>query len=228
VGKEIKLELERFQLTPAVGTILPGEQVDVIIFFKGPEAPKVVTEQVMVNISDVDPSKYPENITYELTGESKLSGINTNPDVIFEEHRVIDELDTPGITPPYGIYSKNENLFSFGAFIIDCERQPDGQPMKGRPSVRFTGDTSKPKQPIATIGKKLEANFRIDNPFKVPCFVDFLVTPIMPNLETQSPYEEPFAISVQPAMLEIPPHEFRLVEIGIAWNKLSIMSFKIF
>lgn len=205
------LELQGFRMSPANGTVLPGEKCDIEIFFKGPEIPAVVTEQVLINITDKDPLKYPEDIQYDLTGESKLSGITTSADVIFEEHRLVDEIENLGMTPSYGVYSRKDHVFSFGAFIIDCDRPFDGGPPKipPRPSVRFTGDAPKPKPVHAPIGRKVEANFRIDNPFKVPCFVDFLITPTLPEKETQAPYEEPFAMSVQPDMLEIPPHEFR-------------------
>lgn len=210
-GAAKALELKGFRLSPAAGNILPGEKVDILIFFKGPQEPEILTEQLLINITDKDPEKYPEDIKYDLTGESKLPGITTVPDVIFEEHQIIDKLENPAVTPPFGVYSRHDHVFSFGAFIIDCDRPFDGGPPKiaPKPSVRFTGDAPKPKVVNAPIGRKVEANFRIDNPFKVPCIVDFVITPTLPAKETQAPYEDPFAMFVQPPMLEVPPHEFR-------------------
>jgi len=205
------LELQGFNINPASGNILPGDKIEIKILFKGPQEPKLLIEQLMINVNGKDPIKYPTDIVYELSGESKLPGITTTPEVIFEEHRIVDRFENTGSTPPCGVYSREDHIFSFGAFIIDCDRPLDSGPPKiaPKPSVRFTGDAPKAKVLNAPIGRKVEANFRIDNPFKVSCFVDFTITPTIPEIETQVPYEEPFAMFVQPNELEVPPHEFR-------------------
>jgi hypothetical protein len=205
------LDLQGFNISLSSGNILPGDKIEVKIFFKAPLEPTLLTEQLMINISNKDPIKYPTDIVYELSGESRIPGITTIPDVIFEEHRIIDRIENIGVTPPYGVYSREDHIFSFGAFIIDCDKPFDCGPPKiaPKPSVRFTGDAPKPKVVNAPIGRKIEANFRIDNPFKVPCVVDFIITPTLPEIEAQAPYEEPFAMFVQPKELEVPPCEFR-------------------
>lgn len=205
------LELQSFNVSLASGNILPGDKVDIKVVFKSPQEPTIYTEQLMINIANRDPIKFPTNIVYELSGESKLPGIITTPDVIFEEHSIVDRFENLAMTPPYGIYSREDHVFSFGTFIIDCDRPFDGGSSKAapKPTVRFIGDASKSKVANAPIGRKVEANFRIENPFKVPCYVDFTITPIKQEIETQVPYEDPFAMSVQPKELKIPPHEFR-------------------
>ncbi|MCO5608438.1 hypothetical protein L7F22_062648 [Adiantum nelumboides] len=177
------LELKYFTLSPPSGTIHPSEKRDVMVCFK-PEAIGSLSENVRVRISDCDPLVYPQDPLFNVSGDSCMPGIDANPETIFEEHLVVSNVNFENI-PPKGTFSKKENLFSFGPVVLAA------------PSSKYTGQ--KPADRI------VEARLRIENPFKVPCLLEFLLS--CPSQQVQ----DTSCFSISPKTAEIPPLEYMFI-----------------
>ncbi|BFI31149.1 hydrocephalus-inducing protein [Marchantia polymorpha subsp. ruderalis] len=219
------IDLRGFQLFPAVGTVLPGMKQDISVYFKGPETPLAVSEEIAIFISEKDPLKYPEDILYLLKGESQFPGFVTDPEVIFEEHRMLDEFEMfPAVLPPR-TYSKGDHIFSFGPVFIDTDppsKKAATEPVKV--SVKWSEDfldTIRTPRPVKVHGA--DVNFKIMNPFKVPCTVDFTLTPEVVEQETLEAYEVPFAMDIQPQSISVPPLDCSYIQC--IFNPLSIRTY---
>ncbi|KAH7442763.1 hypothetical protein KP509_02G000200 [Ceratopteris richardii] len=176
------LELKHFKLSPSCGIVSPNEKQEVTIYFKA-EAIGAVSESVRVNISDRDPFVHAEEPIYSFYGDCCMPGIDTSPETIFEESHVLDRVNCDNI-PPKGTYCIRQSIFSFGPVVI------------ASPISKNT--TSKPGGRIA------EARLRIENPFKVPCSLQFMISPYQQGQDAAS-------FSVSPKALEIPPLEYTFV-----------------
>jgi hydrocephalus-inducing protein len=178
-----ELKIGNFLLSPASGTIEPGETVRVEIQFSpggsdifGPgQSAKTFTEDVFVDIKHRDYDDNPTGIPFELAGESCMPSINTDDyNQVFEEQEVLGQLDPFGANK--NVFGVQERAFSFGALVLGKE--------EGR------------------------QRFKISNTNKIPCNVSLSITP---RLEKEG--AEKFAFEVQPASMTIPTHEYRFAEV---------------
>jgi hydrocephalus-inducing protein len=171
----------RYDVTPSQGAIPPGSAAVVNVTFKADGA-KFYESVLAIDIGDRDPSDQQDGIPFELCAESSIPGINTTDlDQIFEEQTVIPSLDPSLNTQTVitsSLYSTQEKVFWFGTLI--ASKNPQG----------------------------VKERFKIMNPNKIPCTVNFSVKP-----RSQSK-SEGFAFSVQPENLTIEPHKHKYVTVS--------------
>ncbi|CAM6101477.1 unnamed protein product [Calypogeia fissa] len=207
------LDLRGFQLFPSVGKLAPGMKQDISVYFKAPETPTKVYEEILITIKDRDPIKYPEDISYDLKGESQFPGFKTDPEVIFEEHRIVDNLEKFDTVLPPRTYAKGEHMYSFGAVYVDTDPPPTESELgPGKPSVKFSGEIHAVKVVGKSRRKGADVNFKFANPYKVACSVEFTLTPETVEQETLEAYEMPFAMEIRPMKIDIPPLECRYIQ----------------
>lgn len=179
------LQVGQFVFDPAVAIVQPGQVQQVKVTFKA-EGRQQFAETVGIHVSERDHADCPDGIPYEVAGESCIPGINAE-DVaaIFEEHRVLPAMDP--FHPMSGVYATREKVFDFGAVIARL------------------GESE---------GSEAGASFKISNPIKVPCTVGFKVAPRGADEKDKDKDKAAhFPMTVEPARLNIPPHEFRYVTV---------------
>ena len=187
------LELGAFTVTPPTGTIDPGENVTITVVFAA-ENDRKFTELAGIDVTDRDPSDQPLGIPYEIAGESCIPGIDCE-DVgnIFEEHKIVSALEP--FSPEGCVFAKRDKVFSFGAVIARAAAEPpDGG-----------DDPERPPETDAEFTKRggVVASFKMSNPNKVQCTVDFTVKPRGDDATQEG---STFPITISPETLEIPPH----------------------
>ncbi|KAJ7536387.1 hypothetical protein O6H91_12G067600 [Diphasiastrum complanatum] len=200
------LESDHFTLSPISGTVLPGANQTVTVYFKSSSTPLLVNEMIRITISDIDPLRYPEGILFELAGESCYPGIKVDPECIFMEHKVVDSIGGSGLLPPFGTFSIKESLFSFGLVTLNSEKVANEATAREASTTahKIIGELSVANESSA------QARFRFENPFKVPCFLKFSV---IPSSEQEAPAasEESLCMEVFPETMEVPPVEYKYV-----------------
>jgi hydrocephalus-inducing protein len=79
------IEVTQYSITPATGSIPPGNAAIVNVTFKAKGA-KFYESTLAIDIANRDPTDQPDGIPFELCAESSIPGINTDDmDQIFEE-----------------------------------------------------------------------------------------------------------------------------------------------
>ena len=165
-----ELNIGNFMLSPASGTIEPGETARVEIQFSpggsdifGPgQSAKTFTEDVFIDIKHRDYDDNPTGIPFELAGESCMPSINTDDyNQVFEEQEVLGQLDPFGANK--NIFGVQERAFSYGALVL---------------------------------GEEVCQRFKISNTNKIPCHVSFSITP---RLEKEGAEQFAFTI-MQPEL----------------------------
>lgn len=205
-----------FLLEPGTATVEPGETLQVKVLFNA-DGDQAFHETVGLHISERDFADNPDGIRYELTGDSCIPGINTTDvDTIFEEHRVLNQMDP--FAPASLVFYKRERLFDFGPVVAQLAAPPaEGAAAdpKAKPDPKAKGGAAPAAAAVAhepegdeEAKQGVSANLRISNPAKVPCTVSFNV---------QSKGSDPtFPMWVHPAKLDIPPHEYRYITVRFA------------
>ena len=161
--------------------IEPENSASIKIHFEA-EGAKFYENPLAIDISGCDTSDQSEGIKFDISAESCIPGINTEDlDAVFEEQTVIPSLDPSVNTQSVitsSLYAIQEKVFWFGTLI--ASKVPEGVVEK----------------------------FKIMNPNKIPCTVNFSVNP-----RTQSKGEG-FAFEVSPESVKIPPHENAYVKVS--------------
>lgn len=156
-----ELEIGNFKFTPALGTVPPGQAVEIGVEFRA-EGSATFVETVGLDVSDRDFGDQPKGIPYEVAGESCIPGIVTEDTVsIFEEHNIVSSLDP--FLPVNFQFATRDKVFNFGAVIAD---------LASAAAARADGEDGPPVD-----GGGVRANLKISNPIKVPCTVNFAVRP---------------------------------------------------
>lgn len=180
-GDDTLLEISQYKLKPSAGSIEPDSSEVITVDFVA-EGAKFYETSLGIDISGTDPSGLGGGLMFDLSAESCIPGINTEDmDSIFEEQTVIPSLDPSVNTQTVitsSLYAIQEKVFQFGTLI--ASKVPEGAVEK----------------------------FKIINPNKVPCTVNFSVEP-----RTQSK-SEGFAFEVSPESVRIPPHENAYVKVS--------------
>lgn len=194
-GKGSKLETSLvvgpFSFSPPKGTINPGSKVEVSALFQA-WGDNVYSETVYIQIAERDPRDNPDGIPYELIGESCIPGIDAqNIAAIFEEHKVSPLLDP--FNPVNNEFGMREGAFNFGAVV---------------PQLESTGESEE----RCSCGVK--ANLKFINPVRIPCTVDFSVSP-QGNTGTKVIQSCPFSVKPSSPLI-IPPHEYRYITVVFA------------
>ena len=150
-------------------------------------------------VADRDPDDQPLGIPYEISGESCIPGIVCD-DVaaIFEEHKIVPALD-PFVAQDGFAFSRGDNTFSFGPVIAEMVPEASGHGEED--------DAAAAPASLAARSGGVSAKFKISNSSKVPCSVDFTLTPKVDGGAT----DETFPMEVHPSRLDVPPHEHRYV-----------------
>jgi hydrocephalus-inducing protein len=178
-GEELKVS--QFTISPSSGSIEPNSSVNIQVHFEAQGA-KFYEVPLAIDISGRDPHDQPDGIQFDLSAESCIPGVNTEDlDSVFEEQTVIPSLDPSVNTQSIitsSLYAMQEKVFWFGTLI--ASKVPEGVVEK----------------------------FKIINPNKIPCTVNFNVQP-----RTQSK-NEGFAFEVSPETVKIPPHENAYVKVS--------------
>jgi len=195
-----ELALGAFVLKPPTGTVEPGEKAVVEVVFKA-EDDRVFSELCGLDVSGRNPTDKPLGIVYPVAGESVIPGIAAEDfRGIFEEHKLVVALD-PSMLETNAFDTTNK-VFSFGPVLANLAGDEEGEATPAEPELDENGE---PKPVLPTGGVK--ANFRISNPKKVPCSVDFTLAP------KEDAGGEKFPMEVHPASLDVPPHEHRYVTL---------------
>jgi hydrocephalus-inducing protein len=178
-GEELKVS--QYSIRPKSGFIDPENSASIKIHFTA-EGAQFYEKALAIDISGRDFSDQPNGIKFDVSAESCIPGINTEDlDAVFEEQTVIPSLDPSVNTQSVitsSLYAIQERVFWFGTLI--ASQVPEGVVEK----------------------------FKIMNPNKIPCTVNFSVKP-----RTQSKGEG-FAFEVSPANVKIPPHENAYVKVS--------------
>ena len=178
-GEELKVS--QYVIRPKTGVIEPDSSASIKVQFHA-EGAQFYEKTLAIDISGRDFQDQPEGIKFDLSAESCIPGINTEDlDAVFEEQTVIPSLDPNVNTQSVitsSLYAIQERVFWFGTLI--ASKVPEGVVEK----------------------------FKIMNPNKIPCTVNFSVKP-----RTQSK-NEGFAFEVSPASVKIPPHENAYVKVS--------------
>lgn len=155
------------------------------------EGAKFYESTLAIDIADRDPQDSGDGIPFELSAESSIPGINTEDlDQIFEEQTVIQSLDPQLNTQTIissSLYSQLERVFWFGTLV--ASKNPEGA----------------------------KDRFKIMNPNKIPCKVNFAVKP-----RSQSK-SEGFAFEVSPDSVSIDPHKHKYVTVS--FNPTAMMAY---
>ncbi|ETO64005.1 hypothetical protein F444_18403 [Phytophthora nicotianae P1976] len=190
------LSLGQYAISPDCGTVDPGVTMGVDVVFQ-PKDCAVYSETLQIAISgrNVEDVAESNTLMYELIGESCYPGINTTDyESIFEEQTVVRSLGVDSATPMPSLrkaplsgsiqavtFAEKEKIFSFGPLIA---------------AANWKGTVER---------------FKISNPTKVSCTVQFSITSSSSGAgesEGGSP-----AFTVQPSVWEIPPLEHRFVNV---------------
>ena len=168
-----ELALGAFVLKPPTGTVEPGEKAVVEVVFKA-EDDRVFSELCGLDVSGRNPTDKPLGIVYPVAGESVIPGIAA------EDFRGIlrgaQARRRSGSVPllETNAFDTTNKEFSFGPVLANLASDEEGEATPAEPELDENGE---PKPVLPTGGVK--ANFRISNPKKVPCSVDF--TPRAPR-----------------------------------------------
>ncbi|KAL4085786.1 hypothetical protein PRIC1_014796 [Phytophthora ramorum] len=196
------LTLGQFAISPDCGTIDPGVTMGLNVSFQ-PKECALYCETLRIEISgrNTDDAAETNLLLYEVVGESCYPGINTTDyENIFEEQTVVRSLGVESVMPtpmlrngsfPGSIlavtFAEKEKVFSFGPLIA---------------AANWKGTVER---------------FKISNPMKVSCTVQFSIvsgpssSPGTPR--TDESEEASQAFTIQPAVWEIPPLEHRFVSV---------------
>lgn len=137
-----------FNVTPAKGSIAPGEKVEVTVVFTA-SGNMPYREILGVDVSNRDPDDHPLGVPYEIVGESCFPGIIADSvNSIFEEVHITPALDP--FNPRDKEFGLSERLFNFGGVLANL----DG-------SAESTSSTA----------------LKFTNPNKIPCTVNFAIKP---------------------------------------------------
>jgi hypothetical protein len=196
------LNLGQFAISPDGGTVDPGVTTGLDVVFQ-PKDCAVYCETLRIEISGRNAEDAAETnmLLYELVGESCYPGINTTDyESIFEEQTVVRSLGVDSAMPastlrngafPGSIqavtFAEKEKVFSFGPLIA---------------AANWKGTVER---------------FKISNPMKVSCTVQFSVASSPSSSSGMAGADETeegsHAFTVQPAVWEIPPLEHRFVSV---------------
>jgi hypothetical protein len=106
---EVPSDLRRvgpFAVQPCVGTVAPGGSTRVQVTFHS-VGKQMFSEQLHVLVADRSPTDPSEGISFGLTGESVVPGIDFSIHSVFEEHTIQQQLDVLSIVHhEYGIRDK--------------------------------------------------------------------------------------------------------------------------
>ena len=225
-----------FTVLPRIGTVLPGQTVNIDMKFD-PSGCDTVKERMRLCISGVDPKDASSQVikTFEVTGESCVPAIVTDDFYsIFEEQEIVHSLaDSTGDKSSEGggkieklpvgkvVFAETEKMLAFGP--VSCNSQAAGKgviervrisnPTKIDIKVKFSVLTPeeasgpRPQSAGATKGKA--------PPAKGGKGAAVTAAPVV---------EKPNAFTVQPERWEIPPHEHRFV--NVYFNPTEIKSYR--
>ena len=135
-----------FTIYPGFGTVQPGQNTQITVDF-GVESVQKYEEFLAIEISDRNPDDCPGGIAYKLLAEGCLPTIDTvDLHGIFEEHRVVRSI------------TEFQNIAGI---------QVEGG--------IYGVEESKFVFPNVVVGRKATARFKISNPHKLSCDVNFTV-----------------------------------------------------
>jgi len=183
-GKDVEgeeLKVSQYSIRPKNGIIEPDSSASIKVHFTA-EGAKFYEKSLAIDISGRDISDQPEGIKFDISAESCIPGINSEDlDSVFEEQTVIPSLDPSVNTQSVitsSLYAIQERVFWFGTLV--ASKVPEGVVEK----------------------------FKIINPNKIPCTVNFNV---MPRSQSKN---EGFAFEISPQNVKIPPHENAYVKVS--------------
>ncbi|KAM3592002.1 uncharacterized protein V6R79_011190 [Siganus canaliculatus] len=139
-----KLSLGVFTVSPCGGSLEPGSQ-QVVMVNCAAEQQGICNQDLVIDISDRDPSDQPGGIPYRLVAEICKPGIALDMASIFEEHHLCpssSQLLSEQFCNAEGIYVQDENKFIFNKVLVGC---------------------------------MAEARFKLSNNGKVPCSIHLAV-----------------------------------------------------
>ncbi|CAM9222413.1 unnamed protein product, partial [Heterosigma akashiwo] len=196
-------EIGHFRVTPAGGVVHPGQSVAVEVEFL-PQGKNVYKEYLALQVSgaNAEDQVYQQALHYEMVGESCEPGIGRSDwRSIFEEQAVIpsvaegfagaaSEKAKKDLMATQVFFAEAERLFSFGSVVC----QPAGATDKAKANCE---------------------RFKISNPNRIAARVGFAVGGAADSKGGAGAGAEgdAGAFTVQPAALEIPPHEHRYVSV---------------
>ena len=186
------VETGAFSITGAGGTVAPGQTATLNLTFNA-EGAELFRAPLRIDIS----GRAGSNATgksMEIVGESVIPGIETRVfESIFEEQAVVGNLQPVGV----GESKDGDDSGSHQRVSMYAEQQ-------GTFSFGAVVPSQAPKLGIAE-------RFKITNPNKIKAMVSFDVT--MRGLDEGKDASNGAAFQVQPASLELPPHEHRYVTV---------------
>ena len=180
------IEMGAFNISGASGMVSPGATATMTLEFNA-EGSELFRAPIRVDVS----GRAPANSTgksFEIVGESVIPGIETRIfESIFEEQAVVANLQPVGV-------GEEDGDADHTRISMFAEQQ-------GTFSFGAVVPSQAPKLGIAE-------RFKITNPNKIKAMVSFGVAMRGIDVESESP-----AFQVQPASLELPPHEHRYVTV---------------
>ncbi|XP_071959113.1 hydrocephalus-inducing protein homolog isoform X2 [Antedon mediterranea] len=177
-GNQSRLQLGMFNVYPAYGMVLPGNQVIVQVDCLA-ETEGKGDEDLAIDIHDRDPTQNPQGIPYKLLAEACTPGINlVDITSIFEEHRICKNLSVflnnhqLGMESG-GVYGEDENRFLFGNVLV---------------------------------GRRSKARFKIMNRNKIAC--DVLFTCKLNSFKASSKLQDIFEVEPSRACIPAHSHVY--------------------
>ncbi|XP_068025945.1 hydrocephalus-inducing protein homolog [Melanerpes formicivorus] len=152
-----RLTLGMFTVSPAFGSILPGEQQLVTVDCAA-ELPGPCQEQLLIDISNRDPRDNPLGIPYTLLAESCLPAfVADDLEAIFEGHQICSSSNLcqvlQTVQEQQGVFLTDENKFIFTNVLV---------------------------------GQQATARFKICNVNRIPCHVLLSIKPSPSKLKSHS------------------------------------------
>lgn len=225
---EDPLQLGAFNMSPRAGVLQPGQVASIELKFD-PSGCEATREKFRVCITGVDPNDLSSKIakSFEAFGESCLPAIVTDEiHSIFEEQQIVNSL--ADVTAPKSddgeaassggkvdklavgkvVYAEVENLLAFGPVMCSS-----GLGKGAVEKIRITNPTkidtrvffkiANPNEPAAEAAKDPKAK---DAKAKAPAKGK--------DAKADAPAENvPTIFTVQPEVWDIPPHEYRIVNV---------------
>ena len=155
-----------------------------------------------MDVADRDPTINPSGFRTKFRRELHPGIVCDDVAAIFEEHKIVPALD-PFVAQDGFVFSRGDNAFSFGPVIAEMAPDASGDGDGDGADDADAGLAQAPPKPRAGVS----ANFKISNASKVPCSVEFTLTPKVEGGAS----EEAFPMEVHPSRLDVPPHEHRYV-----------------
>jgi hydrocephalus-inducing protein len=180
-----------FSISPATGVVTKGGRVMLDVTLTA-KTIEPFNENLEIVMGNRDASVDP-NFYYELSGEGCSPGIEAEDfEGIFEEQSVVRQVENR--LQGKNVFSAEDRVFFFSPVIAASEANPTP------PTVE---------------------RFKIINPGKVPCNVQFEIKPR--NADAKAA-EEASVFKVEPAFCYIPSHEYRFVSVTFAPRDMATFS----